>query len=103
MHFCHERKHHPEPLFYLSNEPIQIVKETKFLGIIFDGKFIFIHHIKYLKAKCLKALNLLRVVAHADWGADYTALMQIYTSCIRSKFYYESIVRIWKKTISSSS
>ena len=48
--------------------------------------------IKYLKAKCLKTRNLLRVVAHTDWGADYTALMQIYTSFIKSKFDYGSIV-----------
>ena len=31
---------------------------------------MFIPHIKKLKAKCQKALNLLRVVAHTDWGAD---------------------------------
>ena len=79
-------------LLYLNNEPIQTVQETKMLGIIFDSKRTFIPRIKYLQAKCLKALNLLRVVAHPDWGADYTALMRIYTSCIRSKLDYESIV-----------
>ena len=84
MHFCQQRKHHPEPLLYLNNEPIQVVKETKTAN--------FLPHIKYPKAKCLKALNLLRVVDHTDWGADYTALMRIYTSCIRSKLDYGSIV-----------
>ena len=54
----------------------QVVKETKFLEIVFDSKLSVIPHIKYLKAKCLKAINLLRVVAHIDWGADYTALCE---------------------------
>ena len=92
MHFSQQRKRHPDPLLYLNNEPIQIVKETKFLVIIFDSKLTFIPHLKYLKAKCLKALNLLRVVAHTDCGAEYTALMRIYTSCIRSKLDYGSVV-----------
>ena len=55
---CQQRKHHPEPLLDLNNEPNQIVKETKFIGIIFDSKLTFLLHIKYLKVKCLKALNL---------------------------------------------
>ena len=79
-------------LYLLNNELIQIVKETKFLRITFDSKLTFIPHIKYLKPKCLKALSLLRVVAHTDWGADYTTLMRIYTSYIRSKLDYGSIV-----------
>ena len=44
--------------------------EAKFLGIIFDKKLTFVPHIKYVKAKCLKALNLIKVVANTDWGAD---------------------------------
>ena len=75
MHFYQQRKKHPEPLLCLNNEPIQIAKETKFLGIIFDIKLTIIPHIKYLKAKCLEDLNLLHVVPYTDWGADYTALI----------------------------
>ena len=99
MHFCQQRKHHPEPLLHLNNELIQIVKETKFHGIIFDSKLTFVPHIKYLKAKWLKAPNLLRIAAHTDWGADYTALMLIYTSCIISKLDYGSVVYgSWRKS-----
>ena len=29
----------------------------------------FLSHIKYLKAKSLKALNLLKVLAHTSWGS----------------------------------
>jgi len=50
--------------------PIPVVEKTKFLGLIFDCKLSFISHLHYLKEKCLKATNLLRVVAHTSWGAD---------------------------------
>ena len=70
MHFCQLRRHHDDPKLTLDGTPIPVVEETKFLGIIFDKKLTFIPHIKNLKAKCLKALNLLKVIAHTDWGAD---------------------------------
>ncbi len=70
MHFCQLRRHHDDPKLTLDGTLIPVVEETKFLGILFDKKLTFIPHIKNLKAKCLKALNLLKVIAHTDWGAD---------------------------------
>ena len=69
MHFCQLRKAHDDPVLTLDGQPIPVVEETKFLGVIFDKQLTFIPHIKKVKAKCQKALNLLRVVAHTDWGA----------------------------------
>ena len=60
--------------------------------LIFDKKLSFIPHIKYLKAKCLKSLNMLKVLSHTTWGADRTTLLQLYQSLIRSKLDYGSIV-----------
>ena len=54
----------------------------------FDRKLSFIPHINYLKAKCQKALQLLRVVAHTDWGADKLTLLKLYRSLVRSKLDY---------------
>ena len=71
---------------------IPVVDDFKFLGLIFDRKLSFIHHIIYLKAKCLKALNLLKVLSHTNWDADRTVLLQLYRSLIRSKLDYGSIV-----------
>ena len=42
--------------------------------MIFDKKISIIPHIKYLKAKCLKSLNILKVLSHTTWGADRTTL-----------------------------
>ena len=66
---------------------IPVVDQYKFLGVIFDRKLSFIPHINYFKAKCLKA-QLLRVVAHTDWGADKSTLLRLYRSIVRSKLDY---------------
>ena len=92
VHFCQLRKVHNDPELYLYGSLIPVVEDFKFLGVIFDRKLSFIPHIKYLKAKCLKALNLLKVLSHTDWGADRTVLLQLYRSLIRSKLDYGSIV-----------
>ena len=40
----------------------------------------------------MKALNLLRVVAHKDWGADCATLLKLYRSHVRSKLDYGCVV-----------
>ena len=69
----------------LDNDPIQFVKEAKFLGLIWDTKLTFEPHIKYLKARCQKSLNLLKVLYRTEWGADLTTLLKLCRSLVRSK------------------
>ena len=59
--------------------------ETKFVGLLFDSKLTFLPHIKMLRNKSLKALNILKFVSSTDWGADSTASLNLYRSLIRSK------------------
>ena len=92
VHFCQLRKQHDDPVLTLYGSPIPVAQEYKYLGLIFDKKLSFIPHIKYLKAKCLKSLYILKVLSHTTWGADRTTLLQLYRSLIRSKLDYGSIV-----------
>ena len=92
VHFCQLRKIHDDPELFQYGSLIPIVDDFKFLGLIFDRKLSFIPHIKYLKAKCLKALNLLKALSHTNWGEDRTVPLQLYQSLIRSKLDYGSIV-----------
>ena len=80
------------PVLSLDNDPIQFVKEAKFLGLIWDTKLTFEPHIKYLKARCQKSLNLLKVLSRTEWGADRTTLLKLYRSLVRSKLDYGCIV-----------
>ena len=82
----------PDPNILLGKTPIKVVKQAKFLGLIFDTKLIFKSHIQYLKTSCQKALDILRVVGHTDWGADRIVLLRLYRSLVRSKWDYGCIV-----------
>ena len=92
VNFCQLRKVHNDPELYLYGSLIPVVDDFKFLGIIFDRKLSFIPHVNNLKAKCLKALNLLKVLYHTNWGADRTVLLQLYRSLICSKLDYGSVI-----------
>jgi ribonuclease HI len=92
VHFCNKRIVHPDPVLLLNNKPIPVMTEAKYLGIIFDRKLSFIPHLQYLRTKCLKALNLLKVVAHRDWGGDCNTLLKLYRCFVRSKLDYGSVV-----------
>ena len=92
VHFCQLRKQHDDPVLHLYRSPIPVVEESKFLGMIFDRKLSFLPHIKYLKAKCLKALNLQRVLSHGPRGADRTTLLKLNRSLVRSKLDYGCII-----------
>ena len=91
MHFCPD-KTCMDLVLKLDNDPIQFVKEAKFLGLIWDTKLTFEPHIKYLKARCQKSLNILKVLSRTEWGADQTTLLKLYRSLVRSKLDYGCIV-----------
>ncbi|GBN79295.1 hypothetical protein AVEN_125135-1 [Araneus ventricosus] len=88
MHFCRRRGLHPDPDFQLNGSPIPIVQETKFLGIVFDTKLTFRSHIKHLKTKRIRTLNIMNVLSNTSCGADKVPLMRIYRSRVCSKLDY---------------
>ena len=92
IHFHNQRTRLDNPKINLGDTQIPMVKEAKFLGIIFDQKLTFKSHIQYLKTACQKALNILRVVAHTDWGADKKTLLLLYRALVRSKLNYGCVV-----------
>ena len=47
MHFCNQRKHFAEPSI-LDKNPIKVVTEAKFLGVIFDRTLPYSSHVNYL-------------------------------------------------------
>ena len=56
--------------------------------MIWDTKLTFEPPIKYLKARCKKSLNILKVLSRTEWGADHTTLLKLYCSLVRSKLDY---------------
>ena len=70
MLICQKRGLHLDPQLFLDKSPIPIVEETKFLGVIFDRKLSFIPHLKYVKKKALKALNILKGISNTEWSCS---------------------------------
>ena len=81
-----------DPVLKLDNDPIQFVKEAKFLGLIWDTKLTFEPHIKYLKARCQKSLNILKVLSRTEWGADQKNFIETISLTGSIKLDYGCIV-----------
>ena len=92
VHFTKQRGIFMEPDIKVDGTSIKVADEAKFLGLVFDRRLTFRAHVKYLKTVCDKALNVLRVVGHTDWGADKIVLLRLYRALVRSKLDYGCIV-----------
>ena len=92
MHISQKRGLHLDPQLFLDKCPIPVVEETKFQGVVFDRRLSFVPHLKYVKKKALKALNILNVIGKTEWGADRKFMLRFYRSLIRSKLDYGCIV-----------
>jgi ribonuclease HI len=92
MHFCRIRGVHPDPDLYLYGQRIQCREEVRFLGLIFDPRLTWVPHIRKVKAACVKAQSLLKVLSHTDWGADSRTLLMLHKALILSKLEYGSVV-----------
>ena len=75
VHYCKKNGLQPEPNLKLYGQQLPVEEQVKFLGLFFDKKLSFITHIKYMKDKCRKALQLQLyparigvVTGQAYWG-----------------------------------
>ena len=66
---------------------------SKFLGLIFDSKLSFLPHLRYLKKKCMKAVNLLRVLANTLWGTDQSTLLHLYKALIAPNWTMDALFK----------
>ena len=88
MHFCRIRGLHPDPDLFINGHRIPCVEETRFLGLVFDNRLTWVSHLKQTKAKCLRALDILKTLSHTSWGADRKQLLRIYKALVFSKLIY---------------
>jgi len=88
MHFTRNRGLYPPISIMMGTNLIQHVNSTKFLGLTLDPKLSWIPHLKDLKLKCIKKLDILKCLSRLSWGADRATLLTIYRSLIRSQLDY---------------
>ncbi|GFU90539.1 uncharacterized protein TNCV_2574721 [Trichonephila clavipes] len=88
VHFCRKRNLHPDPFIQIGNIQILVVSEGRFLGVIFDCKLTFLPHVLYLRKRCERSLNILKVLSNTLWGADRVSLLRVYHALILSRLDY---------------
>ncbi|GFX46659.1 putative RNA-directed DNA polymerase from transposon X-element [Trichonephila clavipes] len=90
VHFCRKRNLHSYPFIHIGNEQIPVISEVRFLGVIFHCKLTFLPRVLYLRKKCERSLNILKVLSNTLWGADRISLLRIYQALILSRVVYGS-------------
>lgn len=63
MLFTNKRGLSLEPVININGVKLSVSLEHKFLGIILDTKLTFVPYLKHLKARCLKTMNLLKLLS----------------------------------------
>ncbi|GFT78953.1 RNase H domain-containing protein [Trichonephila clavipes] len=80
------------PSIHIGNIQIPVVSEVRFLGVIFDCKLTFLPHVLYLRKKCERSLNILKVLSNTLWGADRVSLLRVYQALILSRLDHGCVV-----------
>ena len=79
---------------YLNSKVLEQVDTLKYLGIIFDKKLTFNHHIQYVTDRCTQLINILGRSAKLAWGLKHEALKTIYKGAILPLLSYAAPVWI---------
>ena len=70
-----------------STVSLSVVREVRFLSMIFDERLPWIPHLRSLRLAIQSPLDLLRHLSHTTWAADRTTLL-IYLVLVLSKLDY---------------
>ena len=89
--FCQERRLYSDPSLKLYNNPIPIVDQEKYFGVIFDKKFSLIPHINALKLKMSKSFKCFKTTFPLT-GEVIRTFFNLYRSLIWSKLDYGCII-----------
>nr|CAH7750078.1 unnamed protein product [Callosobruchus chinensis] len=74
LHFCRLRTPHRDPALLLQGSSIQVKGHHKILGITFDNKLLWKHHIDDLATKCKKALNVIKCLSNISFSHKSSSL-----------------------------
>ena len=74
----------------IKNTSINFMESVKFLGLHFDQRLNWKVHVKQVKAKGLKALNICKKLAHTTWGADRETMLKLYKATVLPILEYGS-------------
>lgn len=94
MLFTRRRKNIFNPDLFLNGTKLGYSEQYKFLGIIFDHKLSWVSHIKTIKGKAIKSLNLIKMLSSHSFGSDRKLLLKIHQSIFLPILDYGSILYV---------
>ena len=83
----------------IRQEMIKYNRNPRILGLILDQKLTWKDHIDKLVDQCTRRLNIMKMIASRQWGADLSSLRCFYLAYIRSKIGYAA--EIWSSCCKS--
>jgi ribonuclease HI len=92
MMFRRRRNHINFPQLHLNGQTIRYVDSFKFLGITFDSRLKWDLHIKEIKSKALRKLNILKFLSHHRFGTDRKLLLRIHNLFVLPILDYGSFI-----------
>ncbi|KAL1447697.1 hypothetical protein WDU94_005615 [Cyamophila willieti] len=72
----------PAPFLFFQNVRIKFETNAKWLGLIFDSKLSWDSHINETKIKCLRALNIMKILCNRNWGLRRHTLLKLYQALV---------------------
>lgn len=91
IHFC-GKKTCAKPPFNMRDTRIRVDRTADFLGTVIDTTFCWRQNTLRLKAKCLPALNALRMLSGPRIGGNQTIMLRLNEAIIASRLLYGSEV-----------
>ncbi|KAL4100873.1 hypothetical protein QTP88_020902 [Uroleucon formosanum] len=85
------KKNITKPKIYLNTICLPFTENITILGLTFDSKLTWKTHILKTKKSAYKNLRVIKTLSHLEWGAEYSILLNLYRSLVRSKLDYGSI------------
>ncbi|XP_022183531.1 uncharacterized protein LOC111043058 [Myzus persicae] len=79
------------PKIYLNTICLPFTENITILGLTFDSKLTWKPHILKTKKSAYQNLRVIKTLSHLEWGAEFSILLNLYRTLVRSKLDYSSI------------
>jgi len=76
----------------LFGESIIRDKNPRYLGVILDSNMNLSTYVEYIRSKCLKKMNILKILNNKKWKISVQTKLIIYYSLVRSNIDYAGIL-----------
>ena len=78
------------PRLTIGEQPIDLVKTHRYLGVVIDDKLHFTPHAKYSKEKFTSRLNILKIISNNSNGVSTSMLLILYRALIKTVLTYST-------------